>query len=119
MQPNCARQQLTTLGMSNIAPRDENFMRLSTLILLFVTPAFAQATQPMTFQQTQSGQWQGKKVTSKETLAYVVEFESTHSRFDHDYYFKPQGIMPSAIEDFALLSPPSRKPRPIAMTGGR
>jgi hypothetical protein len=27
--------------------------------------------------------------------------------------------MPNAIEDFTLLSPPSRKPRPIAITGGK
>jgi hypothetical protein len=95
-------------------------MRLATLILLFVTQALAQATQPMTFQQLQSGEWQGKNITSKEILAYVVEFESTHTRFAHDYYFKRQGIIPNGLEDFELPPLPRlQKEPPIPMTGGK
>lgn len=94
-------------------------MRLMTLILLFVTQAFAQSTQPISFQQLQSGEWQGKNVTSKEILAYVVEFESTHTRFAHDYYFKPQGLVPNGLEDFAHPPRSSPKAPPITMTGGK
>jgi hypothetical protein len=95
-------------------------MRLSTLLLFFVTSAFAQVSQPMTFQETRSGQWQGKNIAPKEILAYVVEFESTHTRFIHDYYFKPEGVMPNTLEDFTPLQPPQLPPPGKAqMTGGK
>jgi hypothetical protein len=94
-------------------------MRLMTLILLFVTQALAEGTQPISFQQLQSGEWQGKNVTSKEILAYVIEFDSTHTRFSHDYYFKPQGLVPNALEDFERPPQSSQKAPPIPMTGGK
>lgn len=74
---------------------------VSTLVVLLGS-ALAQ-TQPFEFDQVSAEAWQAKNVTPKEILAYVVEFESPHVEIvSHDYYFKPEGIAPGAIEIFDL-----------------
>lgn len=70
------------------------------LFALLGVPAMAQ-TQPFAFSQVSTGVWQGRNIAPKEILAYVVEFESPHvTILSHDYYFKPEGIAPGAIETF-------------------
>jgi hypothetical protein len=72
---------------------------VSTLLLLLGS-AVGQ-TQPFAFSEVSLYTWQGKNIASKEILAYVIEFESPRVTIvAHDYYFKPEGIAPGAIEVF-------------------
>jgi hypothetical protein len=52
-----------------------------------------------------------KNVSTKEILAYVVKFD--HGQFNRDYYFKPQGVMPSAIERVGEFPPEATPAQPI------
>lgn len=75
-------------------------MKLISTLLLLLGSAVPQ-NQPFTFSQVSADTWQGKNVAPKEILAYVVEFEAPHTTIlAHDYYFKPEGIAPGAIEAF-------------------
>ena len=69
-------------------------------LFLLLGSAVAQA-QPFEFSEVSPYTWQGKNIASKEILAYVIEFESPRVTIvAHDYYFKPEGIAPGAIEVF-------------------
>ena len=84
---------------------------ISTLLLLFGS-ALAES-QPFEFSRVSAYTWQGKNVSSKEFLAYVIEFESPHVTIvAHDYYFKPEGIPAGTIEafDFVKASEPGHVP---------
>jgi hypothetical protein len=80
-------------------------MKLISTLLLLLGSSVGQ-TQPFTFSpfafsQVSAYTWQAKNVASKEILAYVIEFEAPQVTIaSHDYYFKPEGIAPGAIESF-------------------
>jgi hypothetical protein len=78
-------------------------MKLISTLLLLLGSAVAQ-TQPFAFSQVSPYTWQGKNVAFKEILAYVIEFQSPQLTFvAHDYYFKPEGLAPGAIETFDFV----------------
>src|SRR5262249_873325 len=81
-------------------PKREADMKLISTLLLLLGSALAQ-TQPFAFSQASADTWRGKNVSPKHILSHFVEFESPHiTILDHDYYFKPEGIAPEAIEAF-------------------
>jgi len=80
-------------------------MKLISALLLLLGSAVGQtqpfAFSPFAFSQVSAYTWQAKNVVSKEILAYVMEFEGPQVTIaSHDYYFKPEGIAPGAIEAF-------------------
>lgn len=75
---------------------------LSVVLLLLAGCALAQ-TQPISLAAT-NGVWQGTNTTSNEILAYVVVFQNPHyTLYSHDYYFKPHGVLPGAVERMDMI----------------
>ncbi len=79
-------------------------LTLVVAMLLLMGSALAQ-TQPIALVEV-NGNWQGTNVTSKEILAYVVNLSNPHyTILEHDYYFKPHGVQPGALEHMHTFDP--------------
>jgi hypothetical protein len=83
-------------------------------ILLLVGSLFAQASiqdvsaagSPLSLSGT-AADILGLNVSQKEILLYVVAFKAVNSgvSFRHDYYFKPNGVLPNTTENVGEISP--------------
>jgi hypothetical protein len=86
-------------------------MKITATILLLVGCLFAQVVQdtsaagsPMTFSDTVDAKnIVARNVSNKEILAFSIKFSSAAAY--HDYYFKPDGIVPGASETITLDFP--------------
>jgi hypothetical protein len=81
-------------------------MKKSVVLLLLAGCAVAQSASPFRMNELADGSWQGVNVTSQEILAYVVNFTNPHyTILEHDYYFKPNGVLPGALEHMHNFDP--------------
>jgi hypothetical protein len=79
--------------------------KLSFVVLLLAGCMLAQTVQPISLVATH-GVWKGTNTTSKEILAYVATFDNPHfTLYSHDYYFKPHGVLPGAVEHMDMVDP--------------
>jgi hypothetical protein len=91
-------------------------MKREVMIILLAGPLFAQtpiqdvsaAGGPLSLSGT-TANIVGQNVSQKEILLYVIEFKAVRgvggSLFRHDYYFKPNGVLPGTTENISEMSP--------------
>jgi hypothetical protein len=76
-------------------------LKVLSTFLIVVGSMMAQSQQPIALTKIGKNLWQGKNVSGKEILAHVTKFENPHlTIYTHDHYFRPDGLMPDAVESF-------------------